>query len=40
MIPYIRKLEINKFEIIFVFLKLFLLDFSRAVALFELFEMV
>ena len=38
MIPYIRKLEINKFEIILVFLKWFLLDFIKAVALFELLE--
>ena len=40
MIPYIRKLERNKFEIILVFLKWFLLDFIRAVALFELFQFV
>ena len=38
MIPYIRKLEINKFEFILVFLKWFLLDFIRPVALFELLE--
>ena len=38
MIPYIRKLERNKFEIILVFLKWFLLDFIKAVALFDLFE--
>ena len=40
MIPYIRKLERNKFEIILVFLKLFLLDFIKAVALFDLFKFV
>ena len=33
MIPYIRKLEINKFEIILVFLKWFYLGFTIAVAL-------
>ena len=38
MIPYIRKLEKNKFEIILVFLKGFLLDFIKAAALFDLFE--
>ena len=38
MIPYNRKLERNKFEIILVFLKWILLDFTRAVALFALFE--
>ena len=40
MIPYIRKLERNKFEIILVFLEWILLDFTRAVALFALFEFV
>ena len=40
MIPYNRKLERNKFEIILVFLKWFLLDFIRAVALFALFKCV
>ena len=40
MIPYIRKLERNKFEIILVFLKLFLLDFIKAVAPFDLFKFV
>ena len=40
MIPYSRKLEINKFEIILVFLKWFLLDFIRPVALLDLFEFV
>ena len=40
MIPYIRKLERNKFELILVFLKWFLLDFIRPVALFELSEFV
>ena len=39
-IPYIRKLERNKFELILVFLKWFLLDFIRRVALFELSEFV
>ena len=38
MIPYNRKLERNKFEIILIFLKWFLLDFIKAVALFDLFE--
>ena len=38
MIPYNRKLERNKFELILVFWKWFLLDFSRAVALFDLCE--
>ena len=38
MIPYNRKLERNKFELILVFLKWFLLDFIRAVVLFDLFE--
>ena len=38
MIPYNRKLERNKFEIILVFFKWFLLDFIKAVALFDLFE--
>ena len=38
MIPYIRKLERNKFEFILVFLKLFLWDFIKAVALFDLFK--
>ena len=40
MIPYIRKLERNKFENILVFLKWFLLDFTKAEALFALFEFV
>ncbi len=40
MIPYNRKLEKNSFEIILVFLKWFLLDFIRPVALFELSEFV
>ena len=40
MIPYIRKLERNKFELILVFLKWFLLDFIRPVALLELSEFV
>ena len=40
MIPYIRKLERNKIELILVFLKWFLLDFIRAVALFALFVFV
>ena len=40
MIPYIRKLERNKFELILVFLKWFLLDFIRPVALFVLFKFV
>ena len=38
MIPYIRKLEKNKFEIILVFLKWFLLDFIATVALFALLK--
>ena len=38
MIPYNRKLERNKFEIILVFLKWFLLGFIASVALFALFE--
>ena len=38
MIPNIRKLERNKFELILVFSKCCLLDFIRAVALFDLFE--
>ena len=40
MIPYIIKLERNKFEIILAFLKWFLLDFIRAVALFALFKIL
>ena len=40
MIPKIRKFEKNKFENILVFLKLFLLDFIKAVALFDLFKFV
>ena len=40
MIPYNRKLERNKFEIILGFLKWFLLDFIKAGALFELLEIV
>ena len=40
MIPYNRKLERNKFELILVFIKWFLLDFIRAVALFEFSEFV
>ena len=40
MIPYIRKLEKNKFEIILVFLKWFLLDFIKAAALFDLLKFV
>ena len=40
MIPYIRKLERNKFELILVFLKMILLDFIRTVALFELLEIL
>ena len=38
MIPYSRKMKRNKFEIILVFLKWVLLDFSAIVALFALFE--
>ena len=38
MIPYNRKLERNKFEIILVFLKWFLLGFIATVALFALFK--
>ena len=40
MIPYNRKLERNKFEIILIFLKCFLLDLIRAGALLELLEFV
>ena len=40
MIPYIRKMERNKFELILVFLKGFLLDSIRAVALFALFKIM
>ena len=40
MIPYNRKLERNKFEIILVFLKRFLLGFIVAIALFELFKIL
>ena len=40
MIPYIRKLERNKFEIILVLLKGFLLDFIKAAALFDLLKFV
>ena len=40
MIPYNRKLERNKFEIIMVFLKWFLLDFIKAAALFDLLKFV
>ena len=36
--PTSEKLERNKFELILVFLKWFLLDFIKAVALFDLFE--
>ena len=39
MIPYIRKLERNKFELILVFLKWFLLDFTRAKALYALLNL-
>ena len=38
MIPYNRKLERNKFEIILGIKNDFLLDFIKAVALFDLFE--
>ena len=38
MIPYIRKLERNKFEVILVFLKWFLWGFIVAEELFALFE--
>ena len=40
MIPYIRKLERNKIELILVFFKMILLDLIRAVALFVLFDFV
>ena len=40
MIPYIKKLEKNKFEIILVFLKWFLLDFIKAAALFDLLKIL
>ena len=40
MILYNKKLERNKFEIILIFLKWFLLDFIRPVALFELSKFV
>ena len=38
MIPYIRKLERNKFQIILVFLKWLLWGFIATVALFALFN--
>ena len=36
MIPYNRKLERNKFEIILGFFQMILLDYIRPVAIFEL----
>ena len=38
MIPYNREMERNKFEIILIFLKWFLLGFIATVALFALFK--